>query len=147
NGTSISLTVPFGTDLTSLTPTVAITGASVSPASGATQDFSDPVVYTVTAADLTTKAYTVTVSVAPSSAKDITQFTILGVDGTINGTNISLTVPFGTNRTSLTPTIAITGASVSPASGAAQDFTAPVIYTVTAADLTTKAYTVTVSVA
>ena len=35
---------------------------------------------------------------------------------------------------------------MSPASGAAQDFTAPVVYTVTASDLTTKAYTVTVSV-
>ena len=146
-GTSIALTLPFGTDLTSLTPTIAITGTGVSPASGAPQDFTSPVIYTVIAADLTTKDYTVTVSVAPSSAKDITQFTILGVNGTITGTNIALTVPFGTNRTSLTPTIAITGASVSPVSGAAQNFTAPVIYTVTAADLTTKPYTVTVSVA
>ena len=139
--------MPFGTDPTSLTPTIAITGASVSPASGAAQDFTAPVIYTVTAADLTTKAYTVTVSVAPSSAKDITQFTILGVNGAITGTAISLTVPFGTDPTSLTPAVAITGASVSPTSGAAQDFTAPVTYTVAAADLTTKTYTATVTVA
>ena len=147
SGTNVALTVPFGTDRTSLTPTVVITGASVSPGSGVARDFTAPVVYTVTAADLTTKAYTVTVSVAPSGAKDITRFTILGVDGTISGTNISLRLPFGTNRTSLTPTVAITGASVSPAGGVPRDFSAPVTYTVTAADLTTKAYTVTVSVA
>ena len=133
--------------MTSLTPTVEITGASVNPTSGDTQDFTAPVVYTVTAANLTTQAYTVTVSVAPSSAKDITQFTILGVDADISGTDISLTVPFGTDPSSLTPTVVITGASVSPTSGDTQDFTAPVVYTVTAADLTTKAYTVTVTVA
>jgi hypothetical protein len=68
----------------SLTPTIAISGASVSPASGAAQDFTAPVIYTVTAADLTTKAYTVTVNVAPSGAKDITALTILGVDASIN---------------------------------------------------------------
>jgi len=35
--------------------------------------------------------------VALNSAKDITQFTILGVDGVISGTNIALTLPFGTD--------------------------------------------------
>ncbi len=146
-GTTISLTLPFGTDVTSLTPTIAITGASVSPASGAAQDFSAPVPYTVVASDASTKTYTVTVSVALNSAKDITQFTILGVNGTIVGTTISLTLPFSTDVTNLTPTIAITGASVSPASGVVEDFSAARAYTVTAADGSTKTYTVTVTVA
>jgi len=146
-GTSISLTVPYGTSRTSLTPTVVITGASVSPASGVARDFTNPVVYTVTAEDGSTKAYTVTVTVALNPAKDITQFTILGVNGTIGGTSISLTVPYGTSLTSLTPTIVITGASVSPASGVAANFSSPATYTVTAADGSTKAYTVTVTVA
>jgi hypothetical protein len=51
--------------------------------------------------------------------------------GTINeaaGT-ISLVVPSGTDVTALTPSIDITGQYVDPASGAAQDFTAPVLYT------------------
>ncbi len=73
------------------------------------------------------------------------------VTGSINNTNhtIALTVPYGTNVTSLTPTIAVsTGATVSPTSGTAQDFTNPVTYTVTAQDtVTTQTYTVTVTVA
>ena len=146
-GTSISLMLPFGTSLASLTPTITHTGASIAPASGAAQNFTAPVMYTVTAADGSTKVYTVTVGVALNSSKDITRFTILGVDGTISGTNISLQVPFGTSLTSLIPTIVHTGASVSPASGAMQSFVGPVQYTVTAADGSTKTYTVNVTVA
>jgi hypothetical protein len=143
---TISLAVLYGTDLISLTPTITITGESVSPASGVAQDFSSPVVYTVTAADGSTKTYTVTVTEAPSSAKDITAFTISGIGGGIEANSINLTVPSGTGLTSLTPTITITGESVSPASGVAQDFLSPVVYTVTAADGSTKTYTVTVKV-
>src|SRR5262249_27000434 len=51
-----------GTDVRSLPPTINITGVSVSPPSGASQDFSFPVTYVVTAADNSTKAYTVTVN-------------------------------------------------------------------------------------
>ena len=144
---TISLTVPYGTSLTSLTPTITITGASVSPASGVHKNFKAPVVYTVTAADASTKAYTVTVTPALSPAKDITTFSILGVAGTVGASTISLTVPYGNSLTSLTPTITITGASVSPASGAAQNFSSPVTYTVTAADSTTKVYTVYITAA
>ena len=147
NGTNITLTVPYGTDPTLLTPTIIHTGASVSPASGVAHSFALPVTYTVTAANNSTKDYTVTVTVAANDAKDITAFTILGVNGAINGTNIALTLPYGTNVAYLTPTIVYTGASVSPASGVAHSFAAPVTYTVTAADTTTKDYTVTVTVA
>ena len=52
-----------------------------------------------------------------------------------------------TNVTALTPFITITGATVSPPSGTSQDFTSPVVYTVTAADSSTQAYMVTVTVA
>ena len=144
---TVALTVPYGTVVTSLTPTIVITGASVSPASGVAKDFTNPVTYTVTAADGTTKDYTVTVTVAKNTAKDITSFSMLGIPGTVGANTAALTVPYGTNPSSLTPTIVITGASVSPASGAAKDFTNPVTYTVTAADGSTKAYTVTVTVA
>ena len=78
---TITLTVPFGSPAV-LTPTISITGASVSPASGVPTDFTAPQTYRVTAADGTTKDYTVTVTEAPSYAKDITDFTILGVHGT-----------------------------------------------------------------
>ena len=54
---TISAAMPYGTAasaLTSLTPTIVHSGASVSPASGAPRDFSSPVTYTVTAATTTT---------------------------------------------------------------------------------------------
>jgi hypothetical protein len=93
----------------------------------------------------------VTATVAANTAKDITSFNFEGltpsVTGVIEGTNITLNVPYGTDITNLVPTVGITGASVSPASGATQDFTSPVTYTVTAADSSTQVYTVTVIVA
>ncbi len=61
---TIALTVPFGTDVTALVPTIVHTGVSVSPASGAAQDFTSPVTYTVTAEDTSTQVYLVTVTVA-----------------------------------------------------------------------------------
>ncbi|GAG83587.1 unnamed protein product, partial [marine sediment metagenome] len=150
---TIALTVPFGTAVTALVPTITITGASVAPASGAAQDFTSPVDYTVTAEDASTQVYTVTVTVAPSSAKAITAFDFVALEPTVVGAinetakTIALTVPFGTAVTALVPTITITGASVAPASGAAQNFTSPVEYTVTAEDASTQVYTVTVTVA
>ena len=98
---------------------------------------------------LTTKKLMVTVVVAPSSAKAITAFSFAtpAVTGVIaEGTHsIALTVPSGTDLTDLVPTITTTGASVSPASGVANNFTSPVTYTVTAADASTQPYTVTVA--
>jgi formylglycine-generating enzyme required for sulfatase activity len=146
NGMVIAVTMPFGTSGSVFSPTITHTGAIISPASGVSQNFTDPVIYTVTAADGSTKAYTVTVTVAPSSAKDITGFSILGNAGTISGTSIAVTVPYNTDKSSLTPTITHTGVRVSPASGVSQNFTSPVTYSVTAADGSTKAYTATVTV-
>ena len=89
--------------------------------------------------------------VPPSSEKAITAFSFASpaATGVVNESlhTIALTVPYGTNVTALVPTIAISGASVSPASGAAHDFSSPVTYTVTAADATTQTYAVTVTVA
>jgi hypothetical protein len=148
---TIAVTVPYDTNRNGLTPTIVHTGASISPASGAAQNFTSPVTYTVTAADGTTQAYQVTVSLAPSPAKAITSFAFASpaVSGIINESThtIAVSVPYGTNRNGLTPTIAITGASISPASGTAQNFTSPVTYTVTAGNGTTQTYQVTVTAA
>lgn len=137
---TISIVLPYGTSLTSLTPVITHTGASISPASGIAQNFTNPVTYTVTAADSSTKAYTVTASTAMDNTKDITKFSILGKEGVISGTDITVTVPYGTDVTSLIPTVDYSGTSISPASGTVQDFTNPVSYTVTAADGSTKSY-------
>lgn len=61
---TITLNVPFGTDVKALVPTIAISsGTSVSPNNNTSQDFSSPVTYTITATDTSTQTYTVTVIV------------------------------------------------------------------------------------
>ena len=77
-------------------------------------------------------------------SSDITAFSIADYVGVITGTDIVVKVPSAEDVTDLTPTITITGVSVSPASGESQNFTSPVIYTVTSENDTVKRYTVTV---
>ena len=61
---TIALTVPFGTSVAALVPTIAITGVSVNPPSGTAHDFTIiPQTYKVTAADNSTQDYAVTVTV------------------------------------------------------------------------------------
>ena len=65
---TVSLTVPFNTNVTALVPTITISGgASVVPNSGVAQNFSNPLTYTVTAENGSTQDYNVTVAVAPDS--------------------------------------------------------------------------------
>jgi hypothetical protein len=148
-GTTIKVTVPNGTPLTALVPTISINGDSVSPGDQVPNDFTNPATYTVTAKDNTTKQYTVTVVTASQTAKDITRFTINGLEAVITTTSpttgvITINVPNTFDKTALSPVVEITGISVAPASGQTVDFTNPVNYVVTAADLSTKTYTVTV---
>lgn len=66
-GTTVKWTAPYGSDLTALAPTYVISQlATGSPASGATVNFTNPVPYTITAEDGTTKEYIVTAAIAPS---------------------------------------------------------------------------------
>ncbi|WP_282144204.1 PKD domain-containing protein [Cellulophaga baltica] len=81
-----------------------------------------------------------------STEKEITSFIVNGVEGTIVGTDITIELPEGTDLTTLSPVIIHTGASISPESEVSQDFTNPVIYTVTAQDQTIQTYTVNVTV-
>ena len=81
---TISATVASGTDVTKLVPTLTISDkATVSPASGAAQDFSKAVTYTVTAEDGTTQAYTATVS-AQVVASTSTNFVYVGTSSGVN---------------------------------------------------------------
>lgn len=89
-----------------------------------------------------------------SPAKAITAYSIAGSAGVINETakTISVTMPSGTVVTALVATFVNTGTGatvggVAQVSGTtANNFTAPVTYTVTAGDCTTVVYTVTVVV-
>lgn len=98
-----------------------------------------------------TTAYTVDIVDPLSSDKAISSFNFdsITASGSIdeNTHAVSVVVPNGTDITALIPTISITGASVSPASGTPTDFTGPVVYTVTAADSSTVDYTVNVTIA
>lgn len=60
---SVIIIVPAGTDITNLTPTITINGESIFPSSLAQQNFTNPVVYVVTAKDGTTKSYSVFVKI------------------------------------------------------------------------------------
>ena len=148
---TIAVTVPYGTVLTALKPTITVSpNATVSPASGVAQNFSTPVTYTVTAQNGSTQSYVVTVTkAAASSAKEILTFGINGGTTKINTADktIEVTVPSGTNVKQLKPTITVSPyATVSPASGVAQNFSTPVTYTVTAQNGSKQEYEVTVTV-
>jgi hypothetical protein len=95
---------------------------------------------------------------ALSSAKAITAFNLVSpvaATGVITDAThtIAITVPYNTTSvTQLVATFTTTGTSVKVGSTiqvsgtTANDFTSPVVYTVTAADATTQNYTVTVTV-
>ena len=59
---TITLQLPTGTDLSSQTPTIITNASSLSPSSRLPRNFTTPVTYTVTAADGSTRIYTVTVT-------------------------------------------------------------------------------------
>jgi hypothetical protein len=116
------------------------------------------VAYIVAAADGSTKSYTVTVTAALISAKEITAYSFAGFPdstGIINGAakTIVVTVPKGTDRTGLVAAFTSTGkdvkvgANLQTSLATANNFTSPVEYIVAAADGSTATYTVTVATA
>ena len=157
---TIAVTVPYGTNVNVLiakfttTGTMVTVGSTVQVSESTANDFTNPVLYVVIAADGTTASYTVTVSMAPSTAKAITAFSFASppAAGTVyeNEKTITISVPIGTDVTALTAEFTTTGSLVTVGtttqlSGATQnDFTNPVDYTVTAEEGTTETYTVTV---
>ena len=81
---AVTCEVLYGTSLTSLTPTITLsTGATISPTSGTSRDFTNPVTYTVTAEDtVTTQVWTVTVTVTALIAPVVTTTTITAITDT-----------------------------------------------------------------
>jgi hypothetical protein len=150
----ITVVVPPGTDLHGLAPTVYYKGKSLSPVSGAPDDFTTPRRYTVTAGDNSARNYDVQVTVKSSSAKEIIDvvFNEVTVSKTIIGSlpgpdgkiPIDVMVTGHPDLTGLKPVISHTGVSISPASGSVQNFDSPVSYQVSAEDGSTKDYAITV---
>ncbi|MFA5125811.1 MAG: hypothetical protein WC462_02295 [archaeon] len=145
---TIVVTVPYGTDISNLDPSIGlVSGVTIEPTGP--QNFSSPVDYNITANDGLSQIYTITVIVSLNTAKAITAFDFSSppVVGDVNESThtVILSVPNGTDVTALVPTITITGISINPASGIAQNFTNQVTYTVTAADDSTQDYNVIVN--
>ena len=95
---TITITVPYGTDISSITPTITLTdSANVVVAPTGARDFSvGTVAYLVTAEDSTTKRYEVSVTVEPAST-DATLSSATFTYG--NGSTVALTPSFDSNTT------------------------------------------------
>ncbi len=159
-GTNITVYVPFGTSVSSLIPVFSHTGASVT-VNGITQisetsanDFTNPVVYSVLAADGTKKNYTVTVNISEKTANDVTSFSIASpaVSAAVTGSIITLIFPPNANLKYLTASFVFSGSSVT-VNGVPQisgrtvnNFNETLYYKVTAADGSSKTYAVFSSV-
>lgn len=149
-------TVPFGTNITNLTFSINISPLStISPNPSTPRDYSNPVIFVITAEDGSTQNYTIKFNILPqpkSSEKQITEFKFLSISDPItaiidqNNKKITATLPLTANISKLIPTITIsTKATITPASGEVQDFTKPVNYTVKAEDGTTQVYEVIIT--
>jgi pectate lyase len=152
---TIAINVPLGTAINPVIPqTVTISPfATISPLATAAQNFGVPVNYVVTAQDgTTTKNWTVTVTQVASTAKEITDFKLnnnqIGF-ANINSAagTIAVNMPLGSTLTGLVPQVfsLSANATVTPGAATAQNFSVPVVYTVTAQDNSTKTWTVTVT--
>lgn len=147
-GNKITITLPNGRAGGKFTPEITISeGATVSPASGVEQDFTNPVDYTVTAENGSTKVYKVTVvSVAAPDAVIISASVLIGNNPLIidNTATDNGTIDYGKKTivfeytgtgdlTALTPVLVLTeGATYTP-KDEPKDFSEnkEVIYTIT----------------
>ena len=144
---TVDVEVINGTVLTALSPTFTLSeGATSSPATGASGDYSGAVTITVTAQDgATTEDWTVNVTETPgggSTASDILSFSISDQSGdaVIDATNhtVDVDVVNGTALTALIPTFTLSsGATSLPETGTSGDYSSAVTITVTAEDATT----------
>lgn len=99
---TISVTMPTGTALTTLTATYTTTGRCVAVGAmqqisgGTPNDFTLPLNYTVTATDGSTTTYSVSAIVAPVAAKALTSSSVNGVAGSSNETLKTIVVAMPT---------------------------------------------------
>lgn len=147
NGDNIAITIPYAMDLAAVKPEITFSEFAVLVEPDTLKVGENT--YTVTSEDGKVRTYTVTITrTAVARGRQILSFTYgaaAGVIDQVNGT-ISLVLPAGTGTT-FAPTIRVSDfATVTPASGEAQDFSKPVQYKVKAQNGSTNTYTVTVTV-
>lgn len=168
---TISVVMPWNTNgLTALTATYTTSGESIYvngnlQHNGHTENnFTNPLIYTVYAADGSSQGYTVTASIAAQDAKSINSFALKTSDGEPfesigvidqNAHTILVTMPYGVTPTQVQSMIAnfaftgeslLVGSVVQKDSITENDFTNPLTYTVVAADGSILSYVVTLIV-
>ena len=175
NDSTHTITVPvgqFGVDVRSLKPTFNVSnlvsialGKTAEDNNKTTNDFSSPVIYTLTAVDGSTQNYTVNVNLPEYSLCKLQNISfkslfnnnlIFDVKGLINDTThiVYFVMPIGTDVTSLKASFAVsTKATVSIGSimqvseATVNDFTTPKVLTVKSVDgIKTQDYTINVTV-
>ncbi len=152
DGTTIAIEFLGGTDISALIPNITLSpGATITPDDTVKQNFTNPVEYTVTAQDGTTKTiYTITATFLKDDKRAIINFEFSNIGGStytakIDENDIMLELPEGTDLSNLAPTIETSlNAGVSPGSGVVQDFSKILRYEVTAEDGSKQTYTVNV---
>ena len=163
---TVKVTVPYGTNVTNLVATFTLSDyasakvGTTDQVSGSTaNDFTNPVVYTITAEAGNTKDWTVTVVEAPASteAKILTySFAEQYAAATVDNANskVDIKVKENTDVTALVATFTLSDGATAQVGGVdqisgttANDFTNPVTYKVTAQDgTTTRDWTINVSI-
>lgn len=152
-GDSIILNIPDSIPVSNLLPTITITGSSITPASNSSVNFNQPVHYTVSAEDGSTRVYVAQVH-KTNGLKRMLSFSFTAskntslandIIGNITNDSVILYMPAGTDTKSLIPTITYQGEKLSPGDVQAQDFTKQVNYTVSADDGTSAVYKVIVT--
>ena len=95
---TIAITVPAGTNVTALVPSITISAtATVSPASGVAMNFTNPVKYTITAEDGSAAEYIVTVSEGASSLEPIELISPITVNTTLKDLGLPVDYVFKAN--------------------------------------------------
>ena len=140
---TISLNLPTGTVLTGITPIIEHTGTSTSM-DGGSIDFTNPQTLTVYNSEYGLETvYQVTVTAHESSEKDITYFAVDGAEGTINGTDISVTIPYATDLSNAKVDITVSEfAEIKDAPNLLSE--GENHYKIQAEDGSTKVYTITI---
>jgi hypothetical protein len=160
-GRSISVEVPFGTNLASLKPTfrrsssfAVVSSGGVELVSGKTAvNFTNPAEIIVTAQTGDTARYIANVFSNPDTGKEITAFSINEIPGVFDGNSITVTLPAGNSdftglkadfETSSDKAVVTVNGTVQTSGSSRNDFSSPLTYTVTAEDESSTDYLVTV---
>jgi len=122
NPKTITFDVPYGTDVTNMVTSIVHTGVSISPAEGLRANFTTAQIYTVTALDGSTQAYTVTVTVrnnvATLSSFGVSSYTLTpAFTPDSPGADYTLTVPNSVTGVTLTSTRTDTYSTYTAGSG------------------------------